>query len=78
MPARATDSRGNVTTPTNNSALARSAAGTAYHTDTASNQVDLASSTLSTTGGGQAHTNLQPFLAINFIIALQGLYPSRS
>lgn len=30
------------------------------------------------TGGRQAHNNLQPFLAINFIIALVGLYPSRS
>ena len=29
-------------------------------------------------GGSQAHNNMQPFLAINFIIALQGLYPSRS
>lgn len=31
-----------------------------------------------TVGGSQAHNNLQPFLAINFIIALQGLFPSRS
>lgn len=30
------------------------------------------------TGGSQAHNNMQPYLAINFIIALQGLYPSRS
>ena len=30
------------------------------------------------TGGGQAHNNMQPFLAIYFIIALQGLFPSRS
>ena len=29
-------------------------------------------------GGGQAHNNLQPFLVLNFIIALVGLYPSRS
>jgi microcystin-dependent protein len=29
-------------------------------------------------GGSQAHNNLQPFLAMNFIIALVGLYPSRS
>lgn len=29
-------------------------------------------------GGGQAHNNLQPYLAMNFIIALQGLFPSRS
>ena len=32
----------------------------------------------SSTGGSQAHNNMQPYLAINFIIALQGLYPSRS
>jgi len=30
------------------------------------------------TGGGQAHTNLQPFLTMSFIIALVGVYPSRS
>ncbi|KPM48820.1 phage tail protein [Jiulongibacter sediminis] len=29
-------------------------------------------------GGGQGHNNMQPFLAVNFIIALVGLYPSRS
>lgn len=30
------------------------------------------------TGGSQAHTNMQPYLSINFIIALVGTYPSRS
>lgn len=30
------------------------------------------------TGGGQPHTNLQPYLALNFQIALVGIYPSRS
>lgn len=29
-------------------------------------------------GGSQPHNNMQPYMAINFIIALQGLYPSRS
>jgi microcystin-dependent protein len=29
-------------------------------------------------GGNQPHNNLQPYLAMNFIIALVGLYPSRS
>ena len=29
-------------------------------------------------GGSQPHNNMQPFLALNFIIALVGLYPSRS
>jgi len=30
------------------------------------------------TGGSQPHDNMQPFLTMNFIIALVGLYPSRS
>ncbi|MGJ8671617.1 phage tail protein [Rubritalea sp.] len=30
------------------------------------------------TGGGQSHTNMQPSLAINFIIAEIGIYPSRN
>ena len=29
-----------------------------------------------TAGGSQAHNNVQPVIAINYIIALQGLYPS--
>ena len=32
---------------------------------------------LSSTGGSQSHNNMQPFLVMNFIIALVGLYPSR-
>ena len=30
------------------------------------------------TGGSQPHTNMQPFLGINYCIALQGIFPSRS
>jgi microcystin-dependent protein len=40
--------------------------------------VDMAPDSLATTGGGQPHTNMQPYLAINFIIALLGIYPERS
>jgi len=29
-------------------------------------------------GGGQPHNNMQPYLALNFIIALVGVYPSRA
>lgn len=29
-------------------------------------------------GGGQAHDNMQPYIAVNFCIALQGLFPSRN
>jgi microcystin-dependent protein len=35
-------------------------------------------STVATTGGSQAHNNLQPFLALNFCIALQGAFPTRN
>ena len=28
-------------------------------------------------GGGQGHDNMQPFTTLNFVIALQGLFPSR-
>ena len=29
-------------------------------------------------GGSQPHSNLQPYLAVNYIIALEGIYPSRN
>jgi microcystin-dependent protein len=38
----------------------------------------MAEQTLPDTGGSQAHNNMQPFLTMNYIIALVGLYPSRS
>ena len=34
--------------------------------------------TITNTGGSQAHENRQPFLVLNFIIALQGVFPSRT
>lgn len=51
--------------------------GNAVYADP-SNTAGMASQSLPSAGGSQAHNNLQPFLAINFIIALVGLYPSRS
>ena len=44
----------------------------------ASGTADSSMAATTTTGGGAAHNNDQPFLAMNFIIALVGLYPSRS
>lgn len=34
--------------------------------------------TLANVGGGQAHDNMQPYLALNYCIALMGLFPSRN
>ena len=42
------------------------------------NLVAMSPTSISGTGGGQAHANMQPYLALNFIIALQGVYPSRN
>lgn len=39
--------------------------------------VDLHPSALAPSGGSQPHENRSPYLAINFIIALYGIYPSR-
>lgn len=38
----------------------------------------MVSATAAPTGGSQDHTNIQPYLVINWIICLQGIYPSRS
>lgn len=46
-------------------------------TETVTN-TELASEAISQTGAGKAHENQQPFLNVNFCIALLGLYPSRS
>lgn len=37
----------------------------------------MAASAIGSAGGGQAHTNIQPVLALNYIIATQGVFPSR-
>jgi microcystin-dependent protein len=29
-------------------------------------------------GGGQPHTNIQPYQALNFIIALEGIFPTQN
>jgi microcystin-dependent protein len=38
----------------------------------------LHSASLSQTGAGQAHNNMQPYSTTNFVIALQGIFPSRN
>ncbi|HEX2052536.1 MAG TPA: tail fiber protein [Actinomycetota bacterium] len=40
--------------------------------------VALTPSTLTNAGGTQPHENRAPYLALNFCIALQGLFPSRN
>ena len=54
--------------------LASSGATAAY--GAATNLTSLLPGSLANVGGSQAHLNMQPFLALNFCIALAGIFPS--
>ena len=74
---RYSSGRAGATTPLNN-ALAVSASGDRQYSTQTSSIVNMKSNSVANTGGGQAHNNMSPFLCINFIIALYGIYPSRT
>jgi microcystin-dependent protein len=38
----------------------------------------MAANAVTNTGGSQPHNNMMPYLVLNFIIALQGIFPSRN
>jgi len=64
--------------PDASTSLAQSANGSAYQSTANSNLTQLANQILSPAGGDQPHNNLQPYLTLNFCIALQGVFPPRS
>jgi len=51
--------------------------GTAIYASEAAD-VNMSGDSVTNTGGNQAHTNIQPYNTVNYIIALLGTYPSRS
>jgi len=63
--------------PSTNTSLAQSANGDAYQSNASQNLVALNASALSPVGGDQPHNNMQPYLTLNFCIALQGVFPPR-
>ena len=62
--------------PTGNS-LARASSVNVYQTNTSQNLVAMSASTIAPAGGDQPHNNMQPYLTLNFCIALQGVFPPR-
>jgi microcystin-dependent protein len=50
----------------------------AVYAEEATSGAKLGGVALGNTGNGQAVNNMAPYLAIHYIIALQGTYPSRS
>jgi microcystin-dependent protein len=62
--------------PSTQTALARSVNGSAYAAGGGALQ-QLAPEALPPAGGSLPHNNLQPYLTINYCIALQGVFPAR-
>ena len=72
---------GNATKPgTGSNATLASSGATPVYTKSppAAADAPMAPNMVSTVGQSQAHENRKPFLAMTWIIALQGIYPSRS
>jgi microcystin-dependent protein len=64
--------------PTNSRFLAqaKSPAGAVNIYSTANQNITFAQNAIANNGGSQPHENRQPFLVLNFCIALQGIFPS--
>jgi microcystin-dependent protein len=71
---RANNTLGDSPQPAGN-ALARYA--NAYQQNSTQNLVQMAPQALAPAGGDQPHNNMQPYLTLNFCIALQGVFPPR-
>src|SRR5215218_2527438 len=74
-PLTATTSTGNAQAP-GGMILAQSTVADMYIEDTPDGT--LAASSVQPAGGSQPHENTQPFLCINFIISLFGIFPSQT
>lgn len=70
----ASQSDGNIQVPTNN-VLARTV-NNIY--GGLNNLTTLRPASVTNIGGSQPHVNMQPYLTINFVIALVGVFPSRN
>jgi microcystin-dependent protein len=67
---------GSANDPTGN-VLAKAVGINAY-TTVLSPLVTMADQAIAPAGGDQPHNNMQPYLTLNFCIALQGVYPPRT
>ncbi|MES2709268.1 MAG: tail fiber protein [Verrucomicrobiota bacterium] len=66
---------GNLPNP-ENAVPAESSTGSVYQS--ASPTVAMSASMVSVVGGSQPHSNFQPYLCVNYIISLFGIYPSQN
>jgi len=61
--------------PASGNALGNTAPNQAYNNSN-KNLTAMNPGSITNAGGSQAHLNMQPFLTLNFCIALQGIFPS--
>jgi microcystin-dependent protein len=74
-----TNGTGKKSAPAAGAVLGTSNHGGSFYASSGSSLTPINPGTVSTyAGGNQAHTNLQPYLAINWCIALTGIYPARN
>jgi microcystin-dependent protein len=74
-PVNATTATASLSSPAGN-VLAKG--DSALYDTSPSGPLALAAGTVTGLGGGQPHENRQPYLVINFCIALVGIFPSRN
>lgn len=67
---------GNVASPQNAFLASTGALDPEYRTSGTS--VQMAAQAISTVGGNQPFNTMPPYLVLNFVIALEGIYPSRN
>jgi microcystin-dependent protein len=65
----------NATSPSGN--VPSNALGKLIYSSTTTPSATMNPQMLSVSGGSQPHNNLQPYLVLNYCIALQGIYPAR-
>jgi len=53
-------------------------AGKSVYSTAVPGNTPMLAGTLTNIGGSQAHQNMSPYLVLNFVIALQGIFPSRN
>lgn len=75
-PALATTNAGSGTAPNTNLVLANAPLATITPYGTDNPKVSLQPQSISPVGGSQPHSNFQPYLCMNFIISLFGIFPS--
>ncbi|WP_461054068.1 phage tail protein [Spirosoma arcticum] len=76
--ATVSDLRGSVLASTNGADTVNGDAVTVHAYAPAGNAVVADPSAITPAGGNQPHENVQPYLAMNYCIALQGIFPSRN